>query len=209
MLAGPAFAGDDNLGRLAERNCRRGTALVESFVRLALRVGRATPADCRGSSRNCTRSFGNAIRNACEALPPAGGLHCVRRRDRRGSSLLGTYPACHSIQPGRMRLSRSPTMAAEWTKRPWHAASTRSLRRKKPTPAWGCRHLPGIVRGHRGAVHVESAVGQGTTVRILLPVARDSQTLAGPVADFLPSDCGGIFAGWVMAIFVAFGEDAV
>jgi len=34
----------------------------------------------------------------------------------------------------------------------------------------------GIVRGHRGALHVESALGMGTTFRVLFPVANSRQS---------------------------------
>lgn len=34
----------------------------------------------------------------------------------------------------------------------------------------------GIVRGHRGAIRVDSALGEGTTVRLLLPVGIDTQS---------------------------------
>jgi signal transduction histidine kinase len=32
----------------------------------------------------------------------------------------------------------------------------------------------GIVRGHKGAMHMESAVGSGTHVAVLLPLGQDA-----------------------------------
>ena len=43
----------------------------------------------------------------------------------------------------------------------------------------------GIIRGHRGTIHVTSSLGVGTTVRVLFPRAADSskQSVPQPVRD--------------------------
>ena len=44
----------------------------------------------------------------------------------------------------------------------------------------------GIVRGHRGAIGVESAPGRGTTIRLLLPVCRKDAAVEAPAAPMVP-----------------------
>jgi CheY-like chemotaxis protein len=47
----------------------------------------------------------------------------------------------------------------------------------------GLAMVHGIVHQHRGLVHVESRPGQGTTVRVLLPLAADAAVPRAPAAS--------------------------
>ena len=45
----------------------------------------------------------------------------------------------------------------------------------------GMSAMLGIMRGHRGAIVVDSVLGQGTTIRVLFPATVKSEDINGPV----------------------------
>ncbi len=49
----------------------------------------------------------------------------------------------------------------------------------------------GIVRAHRGAIDVRSALGRGTTVRVVFPALAEGAVPAAPPGAALPADGGG------------------
>ena len=49
----------------------------------------------------------------------------------------------------------------------------------------GMAEVMGIVKGHHGNINVESEIGKGTTIRVLLPVSKKSQALPVQVIDFI------------------------
>jgi len=44
----------------------------------------------------------------------------------------------------------------------------------------GMSAMLGIIRSHRGAIAVDSVLGQGTTIRVLFPAAGESEDITGP-----------------------------
>jgi PAS domain S-box-containing protein len=65
----------------------------------------------------------------------------------------------------------------------------------------GLASVLGIVRGHRGALFVESAVGRGTTVRVLFPAAGDaSPGAAAAAAGSAPPERALPGTGWILVV---------
>ncbi len=129
----------------------------------------------------------NAIRNSIESLPPEGGAITLQT----GSIVVDrTYlekmrPAT-DFPPGPYVFVEIADNGCGMDEETLTLAFDPFFSTKKAHPGMGLSNLLGIVRSHRGAVHLESAVGQGTTLRILLPVAGDSQELASRLRRFLP-----------------------
>ena len=128
----------------------------------------------------------SAIRNACESLPPDGGAVILR-----AGSIAADRTYLELIRPA-TQLPAGPYAFVEivddgcgMTEETLAHAFDPFFSTKSAHSGIGLSTLSGIVRSHRGAVHLESAVGQGTTVRILLPVAVDSQGLAARLRPFL------------------------
>jgi signal transduction histidine kinase len=52
----------------------------------------------------------------------------------------------------------------------------------------GMAELIGIVKGHHGAIMVDSEVGNGTTIRVLFPVPKDAQALPVQIIDIIETE---------------------
>jgi PAS domain S-box-containing protein len=63
----------------------------------------------------------------------------------------------------------------------------------------GMSALMGIVRGHRGALFVESALGKGTTMRILFPASKDLEAAKDP-EEGATSACTRHLSGTVLVV---------
>jgi len=63
----------------------------------------------------------------------------------------------------------------------------------------GLAGVLGIVRGHRGAIHLESEVGLGTTFRVLFP-ATEKSSAGGPDDDGTAADGTGAGGGTVLVV---------
>jgi len=132
------------------------------------------------------RVLRDVILNACEALPPEGGVVTLRAGailvDR--TYLEKIWPATQA-QPGPYVLVEVVDNGCGMNEETLARIFDPFFSTKKARAGMGLSSLLGIVRSHRGAVHVETAVGQGTTVCILLPASSDSPELAARLREFL------------------------
>jgi PAS domain S-box-containing protein len=129
----------------------------------------AAAADVDGDATQLRQVLMNLVTNACEALPPEGGLVSVR--------------VTHAESPGDER----PYLALEVSDSGCgvDAAALAQIfdpffTTKGAGRGLGLAVAHGIVRAHGGSLHVDSEVGRGTRMRVLLPAAAEAQVT--PVA---------------------------
>ena len=127
-----------------------------------------------------------AIRNAAEALSPAGGvIALIAGTVDVDRTYLDKLRPANQAQPGPYAFVEVVDNGSGMTAEVLACAFDPFYSTKKARPGMGLPTLLGIIRGHAGAVHVESTVGQGTTLRMLLPAARNTQELAARLRHFL------------------------
>jgi two-component system, cell cycle sensor histidine kinase and response regulator CckA len=114
----------------------------------------------------------NLVTNACEALPPEGGLVTLRVTpidsgdgDGREVAIEVSDTGC-GIGSGAAAQMFDPFFTTK--------GAGRGL---------GLAVAHGIVRAHRGRVYVESSVGHGTRIRVLLPASARERASAPPRAS--------------------------
>jgi len=130
----------------------------------------------------------NLVLNASEALDPTtGGLITVRT----GDEFCSTEKLAGSRLPERPPAGRfvflevtdtGSGMTAEVLEKLFDPFFTTKFQGR----GLGLSAVLGIVRGHRGAIFVESQPGGGSTVRVLVPAAEESamrQSTTGPGSD--------------------------
>src|SRR5213080_3806698 len=126
------------------------------------------------------------VTNARDAMPKAGTLHVEVRRARLGAA---DRPLHAWVEPGSyVSVALSDTgvgMDAQTLARVFEPFFT-----TKPVgvgTGLGMSMAYGLVKQHRGYLHLYSEVGQGTTVKVYFPAVRDPMVdLEGTAADALP-----------------------
>lgn len=150
-------------------------AVIRASVELALNGAPVRSAYSMGEdlwwvdadARQLGRALGNAVRNAREAMP-RGGTISVRAQNLRLEA-----PGDASLPPGAyVRISiadHGVGMPGDVLPRIFDAYYSTKQRGKDQGVGLGLTIAQAIIHKHGGAITVESAVGVGTTVHLLLP----------------------------------------
>lgn len=165
-----------DLGELVGDMVRLTRARVPKDVVLSAEVEPNLPR-VQGDPTSLRQIVLNLILNAFDAMPASGGSVVVRLRSSREDDALrdprrGEVPALdfRSDSGTEVVLEVSDTgsgMTTETQARIFEPSFTT----KTDGHGFGLASVLGIVRGHEGAIHVESQVGRGTTFRIHLPAS--------------------------------------
>lgn len=129
----------------------------------------------------------NLVVNASDAIGEAEGVISITTRVIEASrELLETTYLAPNLRPGRyVAIEVADTgsgMDAETLSRIFDPFFTTKFTGR----GLGLAAVLGIVRGHRGAIRVESEPGRGTTFHLLFPAARGDAAMAPPAAARLP-----------------------
>jgi two-component system cell cycle sensor histidine kinase/response regulator CckA len=163
------------LDALLERRAAELTARAPEGVGLAVDVGPGVTVD--GDARQLELLVGSLVENAFEATAPGGEPVAVRlRAEQLDEAALGRFHVGGKAAPGRYAVlavvDRGCGMAAAARDQLFEPfCSTKGAGR-----GLGLATSLGVVRAHRGAIRVESAVGLGTTVTVALPVRPERAT---------------------------------
>jgi len=121
----------------------------------------------------------NLITNGAEAIGDAGGtLHVVTSTRRMAADELAGYRFGDLLLPGEYVALRVSDTGAGMTDEVRSRIFEPFFSTKRAGRGLGLAAVLGIVRGHGGALRVDSAPGRGTTFEILLPARRLDARLA-------------------------------
>lgn len=163
----PASKKHVDLGELVHEMVRLTRARVPAHVVLTAEVDENLPK-VLGDPTSLRQVVLNLILNAFDAMPEKGGHVVLRLRGSRADET----PALdfRAAPTSDLVLEVADTgsgMSTDTQARIFEPSFTT----KTDGHGFGLASVLGIVRGHEGAIHVDSQVGRGTTFRIHLPTA--------------------------------------
>ncbi len=167
-----------DLSQLVEEMADLMGASVSERCRLELELSPRTPVE--GDATQLRQVALNLVTNASEALAGGDGTVRVRtgRTEQDAATLAGTA-GTESPAPGPyvfLEVSDDGSgMDAATRERIFEPFFTTRFSGR----GLGLAAVLGIVRAHRGVVHVRSELGRGTSIRVLLPEAHAIATRAG------------------------------
>jgi PAS domain S-box-containing protein len=123
------------------------------------------PAEVDGDATQLRQVLMNLVTNACEALPPAGGLVRIRVTPADGPE--GDDAAWLALEVSDSGCGVDGAALARIFD-PFFTT-------KGAGRGLGLAVAHGIVRAHRGSMNAESSPGRGTRMRVLLPAASPAQ----------------------------------
>ncbi len=154
-------------------------AVVEANLGKRLPAVLANPTQLRQIVMNLVTNASEAIGENAGAIRVSTSLAKIKKGSRSG---LGLAPGDYVM----LEVSDSGSgMALELQRKAFDPFFTT----KSHGRGLGLSIVQGIVRAHRGAIHLVSAPGQGTTIQVLLPSLPQSQTrssLPDPVVESKP-----------------------
>ena len=170
--------------------------VISKQTHLSLRLGRQVPAVVADVTQ-LRQVVMNLITNASDALGETGGTVTLETGTVMANrAMLASTYLNEELPPGRyVYLAVSDTgsgMDAATSARIFEPFFTTKFTGR----GLGLAAVLGIVRGHKGAISVESAPGRGTRFRVLLPATT---TMAGS-ADAAPGAALGQGAGLVLLV---------
>jgi signal transduction histidine kinase/CheY-like chemotaxis protein len=176
------------LSELVEEMATLIAPAVSKRARLELRLEREMPLTVVGDAGQLSQVVMNLLTNAAESLPDGAGTVVV-------STGLGDAPASAFVEVA----DTGCGMTAETVSRIFEPFFTTKFTGR----GLGLAAVGGIVRSHGGTIEVDSRVGEGSTFRVVLP-------LADAVADPAPEpDASPLHATGCARILVVDDEPAV
>jgi signal transduction histidine kinase len=169
---------------------------------------RLDAAECRiwGDAGRLEDALHNICRNACEAMP-RGGLLVLQSRNLRPE---GGPPESDRLPDTHIQVSVRDTgigMSEETLERIFDPFFT--TRKREGGAGLGLSSAWSIVRGHKGNLDADSTLGNGTQIRILLPLHRENTAPAAdsenPGGHVLVVDDDEVVRGVVQSILRALG----
>lgn len=146
----------------------------------ALRPANATLTVARSSESSCTEGSAdqlqqlllNLLMNACEALGPEGGsVEVTDGQSHCNASELADFMLGETLEPGHFAFLEVRDTGEGIEPELLECSFDPFFSKKPGRHGLGLAAVLGIVRGHGGAIRIRSELGQGTAVRVLLPLA--------------------------------------
>ncbi len=175
-----------DLSGLVEEMAHLLRASIPKTVELGLYVAPGLPS-LEGDATQLRQVVMNLITNAAEAIPEAGGAIRVRTGSTVGNrSYLVDHPWGEDLPEGEYVFLEVNDTGCGMDEATRSKIFEPFFTTKFTGRGLGMAAVLGIVRRHRGAVHVSSDLGLGSTFRILLPVAAAPAREPEPVERVAP-----------------------
>jgi PAS domain S-box-containing protein len=174
-----------DLSELIEELAGLAQASISKKVQLRLRVERGIPL-VEGDATQLRQVALNLIVNAAEASGNAGGAVTVSTGVEQITALPPREPpAAGAVAPGRYVFLEVRDEGCGMSEETRAHIFDPFFTTKAAGRGLGLAAVTGIVRAHRGTIHVESAPGKGSAFRVLFPAAearapRGASSAAGP-----------------------------
>jgi CheY-like chemotaxis protein len=166
-------------------------ASIAKSVNLSLALDGDLPT-VEGDPTQLRQVVMNLITNASEAMPEEGGEITVRTASSRAErSLLVDVDWSDELPPGDYVLLEVADTGCGMDEATRRRLFEPFFTTKFTGRGLGMAAVRGIVRGHRGAIHVASAPGRGSHFRVLLPAQQGRRALAPRPAAAAPAVLGG------------------
>ena len=175
---------------------RQITALIHAsipkYVALRLSLAPDLPP-VQADAAQIQQLLMNLVINAAEAVrEPGGWLEISTAVEHVDAALIGASIAAEEVRPGQYVVltvsDNGVGMDEETRARIFDPFFTTKFTGR----GLGLAAALGIVRGHRGGIHVRSAPGEGTTFRVFLPAAEAYSAIAEPAPEIEAGATGRI-----------------
>ena len=159
-----------DLGGLLSDQVAMLRRLIPENISLAMEFF-TEPLMVRGDPTQLSQVLVNLVVNACDAMP-AGGRLAIRTGEREGQAWMEVEDTGAGMSPEVQERLFEPFFTTKG-----HGKGT----------GLGLAVVDGIVASHGGFLEVETEVGKGSRLRVMLPVTRDSQPGMSPEAEPQPA----------------------
>ena len=154
-----AFESCEDLAEIVQRTCDQTKDYATSLDCKVVTHGLDHPTPIFGSAIELEQAFVNLIRNACEASKQSQvvTVSAVREAER----------AVIEVRDEGVGI---PKEIVDEILDPFF-----TTRLKEGGTGLGLSVAHGVITDHGGSIDIESAIGEGTTIRVALPLAEDQQ----------------------------------
>jgi nitrogen-specific signal transduction histidine kinase/CheY-like chemotaxis protein len=158
-----------DLSELVEENTHLFRSSVARTATLDVRLGRSLPS-IEADAGQVQQVIMNLITNASEAIGDASGRIIITTGEQEcDARSLKQSRNADAPPPGRFVYLEVSDTGCGMDEQTMQRLFDPFFTTKSPGRGLGMSAILGIVRGHRGAIFVESSPGRGTTIRILFP----------------------------------------
>jgi PAS domain S-box-containing protein len=180
---GHFVVGQIDLGELVQENAHMLRTAIPRTVTLKINLADGLPP-IEGDSGQLQQMVMNLITNAAEAIGDQPGVVSLATGTQEcDEEVLRHSRLQDRPSPGRYVWLEVSDNGCGMTKETQERLFEPFFTTKFTGRGLGMSAVLGIVRGHQGAIMVDSAVGQGTTVRVLFPVSGEPRKEQEPLSS--------------------------
>jgi len=190
-----------DLSELVEENTHLFRASVARTATLDIRLGRSLPS-IEADVGQVQQVIMNLITNAAEAIGDSSGRIIITTGMQECDAQCLKQSRLEDVPPaGRFVYLEVSDTGCGMDEQTQQRLFDPFFSTKAPGRGLGMSAILGIVRGHGGAIFVESSPGRGTSVRILFPAPEEARTENEAVNDTRAAEAGApAMSGTVLVV---------